>query len=69
MRIANAGTMRAMLALLKARYDNGAVSGGIYKQIKEIEREIAWLEHRKLPIDRSFIQQNWPMKHKRRTKA
>ena len=66
MRISNSGLLRAKLAMLQARYDNGACSGSIYRVIKELQREIAWLEHRKPPIDRGFIQTNWPMRLKRR---
>ena len=67
-RISNSGLLRAKLAMLQARYDYGACSGSIYKVIKELQREIAWLEHRKLPVDRGFIQTNWPMGLKRRNK-
>jgi hypothetical protein len=68
MRISNSGLLRAKLAMLQARYDNGACSGSIYRVIKELQREIAWIEHRKQPIDRGFIQNNWPMGLKRRPK-
>jgi hypothetical protein len=68
MRIINVGLLHARLAWLRARYDHGACSSSIYKVIKELEQQIAWLEHHKRPVDRSFLQQNWPMKHKRRSK-
>jgi hypothetical protein len=66
MRISNSGQLRAKLSMLKARYDNGARSGSIYKVIKELQREIAVLEDRKPPIDRGHIKFNWPMGLKRR---
>jgi hypothetical protein len=37
---------RADLALLRARYDSGAVSAAIYVVIKRIECDIAWNEHK-----------------------
>jgi hypothetical protein len=61
MRISDSSLLRAKLAMLQARYDHGACSGLIYKIIKELQHEIAWLEHRKPPIDRGHIQYNWPM--------
>jgi hypothetical protein len=36
---------RAMLEMLKARYDAGAVSPAIYAAIRKLEQEIAWREH------------------------
>jgi hypothetical protein len=66
LRIVNSGLLRAQLDLLRARYDHGATSGSIYKIIKELEREIAWLEQRQPPKDPSFIQQAWPVKLKRK---
>jgi hypothetical protein len=39
-------TLRAELALLQARYDDGAVSQAIFSVIRELETELAWLEHR-----------------------
>jgi hypothetical protein len=39
--------LRAELALLRARYDSGAVSPAIYRVIREIETALAWAEHRK----------------------
>jgi hypothetical protein len=38
---------RADLALLRARYDSGAVSAAIYVVIKRIECDIAWKEHKR----------------------
>jgi hypothetical protein len=40
---------RTELALLRAKYDSGAVSLGIYAVIKNLECEIAWLEHQERP--------------------
>jgi hypothetical protein len=37
--------VRAELLHLRARYDSGAVSPGVYEAIKRLERTIAWLEH------------------------
>jgi hypothetical protein len=37
--------LRAELAHLRARYDDGAVSPAIFKVIRKIETEIAWLNH------------------------
>ena len=64
----NTGLLRARLALLRARYDHGAVSGSIYKCIKQLEADIAWLEHHELPIDRNFVRHCWPMKNLKRRK-
>jgi hypothetical protein len=36
---------RANLALLRARYDSGAVNAAVYAVIKRIECDIAWNEH------------------------
>jgi hypothetical protein len=36
---------RAMLQMLRARYDGGAVAPAIYKTIRELESDIAWAEH------------------------
>jgi hypothetical protein len=38
--------LRAELAHLRARYDDGAVSTAIYKVIRELETALAWAEHR-----------------------
>jgi hypothetical protein len=38
--------IRCELAQLRARYDAGAVMPGIYKIIRELEIELAWLERR-----------------------
>jgi hypothetical protein len=37
--------LRGRLEQVRARYDCGAVPLGLYKVIKEMEREIAWTEH------------------------
>jgi len=37
---------RADLALLRARYDSGAVNAAVYAVIKRIECDIAWIEHK-----------------------
>ncbi len=39
--------LRAELALLRARYDSGAISPAIYAVIRKIETDIAWGEHHK----------------------
>jgi hypothetical protein len=39
--------LRHQLAWLRARYDNGAISPGIYATIKTVETEIAWHDHAK----------------------
>jgi hypothetical protein len=36
---------RAMLAMLRARYDYGQVSPGMYAVIKKIECDISWDQH------------------------
>jgi hypothetical protein len=36
---------RAMLAMLRARYDHGQVSPGVYAVIKKIECDISWNQH------------------------
>jgi hypothetical protein len=46
MPISKAQRLRAELALLRARYDSGAVASAVYQTIKEIETKIAWAEHR-----------------------
>jgi hypothetical protein len=38
--------LRGRLEQVKARYDYGAVPPSLYKAIQEMEREIAWTEHR-----------------------
>jgi hypothetical protein len=38
--------LRQQLAWLRGRYDDGAISPGIYHTIKTIEVEISWHEHR-----------------------
>jgi hypothetical protein len=57
LRTVNVGVLHAQLAQLCARSDDGARSSSVYKEILELKREIARLEQRKRPIDRSFIQQ------------
>ena len=37
--------LRAELAHLRARYDGGAVSPGVYAIIRGLELDLAWLEH------------------------
>jgi hypothetical protein len=37
--------LRSELAMLRARYDHGAVSPEVYVVIRGIELELAWLEH------------------------
>ncbi len=37
--------LRSELQALRARYDDGAVSPAIYARIKQLEAEIAWLDH------------------------
>jgi hypothetical protein len=39
--------LRHQLAWLRARYDGGAISPGIYHTIKTIEVELSWHEHRR----------------------
>jgi hypothetical protein len=41
--------LRAELALLQARYDCGAVSLALYRIIRALEIELAWLEYRRQP--------------------
>jgi hypothetical protein len=38
--------LRDQLALLRARYDHGTIPSAIFAVIREIEVELAWLEHR-----------------------
>jgi hypothetical protein len=45
--------MRRDLALLRARYDSGAVQPGVYEIIRAIEIEIAWAEH-------ADVERRWP---------
>jgi hypothetical protein len=42
----NPQTLRAELALLRARYDHGAISDAVAATIKTLEVEVAWAEHR-----------------------
>jgi hypothetical protein len=41
--------LRAELAQLRARYDDGAVAPGVYAIIKQLETELAWHEHSSKP--------------------
>jgi hypothetical protein len=45
----SADISRSRLAMLRARYDDGAVSPAIYSVIRQLETEIAWYEHRQDP--------------------
>jgi hypothetical protein len=45
-RLTKAQRLRAELAHLRARYDHGAVSPEMYSVIRELESELAWVEHR-----------------------
>ncbi len=38
--------LRGRLDQVRARYDSGAVPPALYNAIKEMEREIAWTEHK-----------------------
>jgi hypothetical protein len=40
--------LRAQLAMLRARYDDGAVSVPVYAVIRAMELEISWLEHQRV---------------------
>jgi hypothetical protein len=40
--------LRDELARLKARYDSGAVPMPVFAAIRQIESELAWLEHREV---------------------
>lgn len=41
-----AAQLRSELMMLRARYDDGAVSPAVYKIIKDLETRLAWLERR-----------------------
>jgi hypothetical protein len=43
-----AALLRFELAVLRARYDDGAVSPAVYQIIRQIESDIAWAEHREV---------------------
>jgi hypothetical protein len=45
-KLTKAQRLRAELAHLRARYDHGVVSPEVYGVIRELESELAWLEHR-----------------------
>jgi hypothetical protein len=38
--------LRGRLEQVRARYDSGAVPQALYNAVKEMEREIAWSEHK-----------------------
>ena len=38
--------LRDRLDQVRARYDSGAMSPGVYQAVKQIELEIAWCEHK-----------------------
>ena len=38
--------LRGRLNQVRARYDDGAMSPGVYQAVKQIELEIAWTEHK-----------------------
>ena len=38
--------LRGRLDQVRARYDDGAMSPGVYQAVKQIELEIAWCEHK-----------------------
>jgi hypothetical protein len=38
--------LRSELMVLRARYDDGAVSPAIYSVIRQLETDVAWLERR-----------------------
>jgi hypothetical protein len=38
--------VRAQLALLRARYDTGAIPQAVFSVIRKLEIELAWAEHR-----------------------
>lgn len=38
--------LRGRLEQVRARYNSGAVPPSLYKAIQEMEREIAWTEHK-----------------------
>jgi hypothetical protein len=38
--------LHGRLEQVRARYDTGAIPPSLYKAIKEMEREIAWTEHK-----------------------
>ena len=38
--------LRGRLEQVRARYDGGAMSPGVYQAVKQIELEIAWSEHK-----------------------
>ena len=38
--------LRGRLEQVRARYEDGAMSPGVYQAVKQIELEIAWSEHK-----------------------
>jgi hypothetical protein len=44
----NPSELCEQLAMLRARYDSGAVAPGIYAIIRAIETELSWIEHQKV---------------------
>jgi hypothetical protein len=45
MKTKSSDDLRTELALLRARYDHGAVAPSIYRLIRKLEDDIAWIEH------------------------
>jgi hypothetical protein len=43
--VTSTAALRSELAVLRARYDDGAVSPAIYTIIRKLESDIAWCEH------------------------
>jgi hypothetical protein len=39
--------LRAEFASLRARYDSGAVSPGVYAIIRQLEIELSWYQHQR----------------------
>jgi hypothetical protein len=39
--------LRGELEWLRARYDDGTISPAVFAVIREIETDIAWIEHRR----------------------
>jgi hypothetical protein len=38
--------LRGRLQQVRARYDSGAIPPALYEAVKQMEREIAWSEHK-----------------------
>ena len=47
--VKTAQVIRAELAYLQARYDDGAIPQAVFAVIRELETELGWLEHRGRP--------------------